>query len=100
MNYFLFYDKSNNKIYQYESTYDTRRVKLNENVKFKLKNQFSNSNYNYRADYINVESSNNLRNYTGLFTGNNEELGKPNIELNYEFYNSNDLALKYPLLKR
>ena len=60
---------------------------LNVNI-LQLKNQFSNSNYNYRADYINVESSNNLRNYTGLFTGNNEELGKPNIELNYEFYNA------------
>ena len=53
-----------------------------------LKNQYSHSNYNYRADYINSKYSNNLRNYTGLFAGNNEELGKPNIELNYEFYNA------------
>lgn len=61
----------------------------NINVNFiQLKNQFSHSNYNYKANNLNVDAPNNLRNYTGLFTGNNEELGKTNIELNYEFYNA------------
>ena len=61
----------------------------NINVNFlQLKNQFSHSNYNYKANNLNVDAPNNLRKYTGLFTGNNEELGKPSIELNYEFYNA------------
>jgi len=56
-----------------------------------LKNQKTHKNYTYRSDYIEkfneeVPAVEN-RNYTGLFTGNDQEMGDYGITLNYEFYN-------------
>ena len=57
-----------------------------------LKNQSTNKNYKYRSDYL--ENSNDEiapvdnRNYTGLFTGNEQEKGDYCITLAYEFYNN------------
>ena len=65
---------------------------LNANI-LMLKNQFSNTNYSYRGDYIvnnkdfNVPSV-QFRSYNKLFTGNDQELGNYGISLNYEFYNT------------
>jgi translation initiation factor eIF-2B subunit epsilon len=53
---FLIYDKSNNKILQYESTYDTGRVKLNENVKFKLKSVQLEKKDQYAANYYKIRT--------------------------------------------
>lgn len=57
-----------------------------------LKNQKTNKNYSYRANYLEKNNLNNPnvdnRNYTGLFTGNEQELGDYSISLNYEFYNA------------
>lgn len=56
-----------------------------------LKNQKTHKNYSYSSNYIekfneNVPSVEN-RNYTGIFTGNDQEKGDYGITLNYEFYN-------------
>ena len=57
-----------------------------------LKNQNSNKNYKYRSNFI--ENLNDEiapvdnRNYTGLFTGNEQEKGDYSITLSYEFYNN------------
>ena len=63
---------------------------LNSNI-LTLKNQKTHKNYNYRSDYLEkfneeVPAVEN-RNYTGLFTGNDQEKGDYGISLNYEFYN-------------
>jgi hypothetical protein len=63
---------------------------LNVNI-LTLKNQKTHKNYTYNSDYIEkfneeVPAVEN-RNYTGLFTGNDQEKGDYGITLNYEFYN-------------
>lgn len=57
-----------------------------------LKNQKTNKNHSYRSNYLEKNNTNDPnvdnRNYTGLFTGNEQELGDTSISLNYEFYNA------------
>jgi len=66
--------------------------KLEANI-LMLKNQFSNTNYSYRGDYMvnnrdfNVPSV-QFRSYNKIFSGNDQELGSYGISLNYEFYNT------------
>lgn len=56
-----------------------------------LKNQKTHKNYSYRSDFLEKSNENvptiDNRNYTGLFTGNDQEKGEYGITLNYEFYN-------------
>lgn len=53
-----------------------------------LKNQHSHKGNSYRSDNFNVGQNApvNARNYTSIFTGNNQEGGDGAISLNYEFY--------------
>lgn len=51
-----------------------------------LKNQHSNKHYSYNGNLI-TGINNDLRNYTNVFTGNNQELSE-DITFAYEFYNA------------
>lgn len=57
-----------------------------------LKNQYTHKNFSYRADYLNKTNFDvpnvDLRGYTSLHTGVNQELGSDSITLAYEFYNA------------
>jgi hypothetical protein len=57
-----------------------------------LKNQNTLKNYSYRADGLANSNPNipnvNMRNYTSLNTGNNQELGTDAIAFTYEIYNT------------
>ena len=56
-----------------------------------LKNQNSHKNYSYRSDYMEKGGNiplTDMRNYVGLFTGNDQEKGDYSITLGYEFYNT------------
>lgn len=83
-------DLKNNYLISTQYSYITGDT-LNCNI-LTLKNQKTNNNYSYRSNYLEKNHPNNPnvdnRNYTGLFTGNEQELGDYSISLNYEFYNS------------
>ena len=57
-----------------------------------LKNQHTHKNFSYRADHLlknDFHAPNvNLRSYTSLHTGVDQELGSDSITLGYEFYNA------------
>lgn len=57
-----------------------------------LKNQSTHKNYNYRANFIEMNNDGvpavDNREYYGLHTGNEQEKGDYGINLSYEFYNA------------
>ncbi len=57
-----------------------------------LKNQKTHKNYSHRSNFLEKNNpempSVNHRNYIGLFSGNDQELGDHTITLSYEFYNA------------
>jgi hypothetical protein len=74
--------------FEYNNISDTSKINMNV---FKAKNILSDNNFIKRKNQ-NFISSNNIpaplfREYTSLFTGNNEEGGYKNIALNYVCYN-------------
>jgi hypothetical protein len=87
--------KNNYLIYTQYSNVTSNNLEANILM---LKNQYSNTNYSFRGDYIvnnrnfNVPSV-QFRSYNKMFTGNDQELGNYGINLNYEFYNT-DYVIK------
>lgn len=59
---------------------------------FTLKNQHTHKNFSYRADNLNLTDRNvpnvRMREYTGMYTGVDQERGSESITLTYEFYNT------------
>ena len=57
-----------------------------------LKNQKTHKHYSHRSNYLEKNNINypsvNHRNYIGLFSGSEQELGDHTITLSYEFYNA------------
>lgn len=83
-------DLENNYVVSTQYSYVTGG-RINANL-ITLKNQNTNKNYNYRSDNMEVRSdmkpSVDVREYTGLYTGNNQEKGDYGISLSYVFYNA------------
>ncbi len=84
------YDINTNNVchIEYNNIVDTKSVDMNI---FKTKNLATDRNVFKRAN-VNIVSDENIpspffREYTSLFTGNNEEVGYKNLVLNYVCYN-------------
>lgn len=83
-------DLENNYLISNQYSYITGNT-INANI-LTLKNQTSNKNYSNRSDYMELRNdlvpSVDCREYTALFTGNEQEKGDHSINLSYEFYNA------------